>query len=228
MEDKIWYLKNINLFKSLPEQHIMELGAQCSMMKYTKGDIVYIQKEEPTIYFLKSGSVKVVSLFDDGHEQVKDIIEAGEIFGKFIGEETGQQEQVMATDDCLVCFLSYAAWQEFIKDHAELSYSFIKWIGLRIKRVERKMDALYFKNSQQRIAQTLLDIIQRFGKLSDTGDIIVNLTLTHDELAQLAGSSRQTVTVFLNELREAGVLEYKRNKFIVKPAFNKHISTLLV
>jgi len=226
MEDKFWYLKNINLFKSLSEKDLMQLGGQCSMMKYAPGDVVYIQQEEPTIYFLKSGSVKVVSLFDDGREQVKEVIEAGEIFGKFIGE-TGQREQVIAAEDCLVCYLAYASWQEFIKDHADLSYSFIKWIGLRIKRVERKMDALYFRNAQQRIVQTLQDLIQRFGKPSDTGDIVVKLALTHDELAQLAGTSRQSVNVFLNELRETGVLEYKRNKFIVKPAFQTHISALL-
>jgi CRP/FNR family transcriptional regulator, cyclic AMP receptor protein len=222
MEDKIWYLKQINILKSLPEKELMELGAQCAMSMYKKGDFVYIHEDEPSIYFIKSGSVKIVELFEDGVEHVKEVIEEGEIFGKFIGTEYEQQEQVIAADDCMVCYLPFTQWQHFIQDNTALSYSFIKWIGLRIKRLERRMDSLYFKSTRQRIDELLHDIIQRFGKTGKDGDIIINLKLTHDELAQLTGSSRQSVNSHLNELRDKGLIEYTRNQIIVKPSFTAH------
>ena len=158
-------------------------------------------------------------LTEAGTEQIKEIIEAGEIFGRFIDAASDQQEQIVAAEDCMVCYLPFPNWQNFIKDHPALSYSFIKWIGLRIKKMERKMDSLYFKNSRQRIAESLQDIIQRFGKPDPEGNLILNLNLTHDEIAQLAGTSRQSVNVFMNELRDKGWIDYRRNKMIVKPAF---------
>jgi len=219
MEDKIWYLKEINIFKSLSEKDLMSLGAQCSMMKYEKGDLVYISDAEPNIYFIKSGSVKVVNQSEDGSEQLHEVIEAGELFGKFIGSDGGEQEQVIAVDECLVCYMPFARWQDFIKNHAQLSLSFIKWIGLRIKRMERKMDSLYFKTSRQRIVEQLDDIIKRFGKKDSEGNVTISLSLTHEEIAQLTGTSRQNVNTFLNELRANGYIEYDRNSLIIKPGY---------
>lgn len=219
MEDKIWYLKQINILRSLSEKDLMILGAECSMMQYKKGELVYIPESQINIYFIKSGSVKVVNQLEDGGERVNDVIEAGEIFGKFIGSEGSEDEQVIAVEDCLVCFLPFDKWQEFIKNHPVLSLSFIKWAGLRIKRLERKMDSLYFKTSRQRISEQVNDIINRFSKPDDQGNRIVNLSLTHEEIAQLAGTSRQNVNTYLNELREKGYIEYDRNSMIIKPQY---------
>jgi len=219
MENKIWYLKQINILKSLSVKELMALGGQCAMILYKRGELVYTKEGDSNIYFIKSGSIKVVVLTEAGTEQIKEIIEAGEIFGRFIDAASDQQEQIVAAEDCMVCYLPFPNWQNFIKDHPALSYSFIKWIGLRIKKMERKMDSLYFKNSRQRIAESLQDIIQRFGKPDPEGNLILNLNLTHDEIAQLAGTSRQSVNVFMNELRDKGWIDYRRNKMIVKPAF---------
>lgn len=226
MENKIWYLKQINILKSLSEKELMALGGQCSMVLYKRGEQVFIQEGDSNIYFIKSGSIKVVVLTEQGSEQIKEIIEAGEIFGRFIDAVSDQQEQVVAVEDCMVCYLPFTNWQNFIKENSALSYSFIKWIGLRIKKMERKMDSLYFKNSRQRIAESLLDIIQRFGKPAAEGNTILNLNLTHDEIAQLAGTSRQSVNVFMNELRDKGWIDYRRNRLIVKPTFPSDIAAL--
>jgi CRP-like cAMP-binding protein len=217
MEDKIWYLKEINIFKSLSEKDLMSLGAQCAMMKYEKGNLVYINGAEPNIYFIKSGSVKVVSQSEDGSELLHEVIEAGEIFGKFIGTEG--DEQVVSVDECLVCYMPFDRWQNFIKNHAALSLSFIKWTGLRIRRMERKMDSLYFKTSRQRIVEQLDDIIKRFGKKDLEGNVTISLSLTHEEIAQLTGTSRQNVNTFLNELRTNSFIEYDRNTLIIKPGY---------
>lgn len=219
MENKIWYLKQINILKSLSERELMVLGGQCAMSLYKKGDHVYIREGDSNIYFIKSGSIKVAVITEGGSEQIKEIIEAGEIFGKFIDSISDQHEHVVAAEDCMVCYLPFANWQNFIKDHAALSYSFIKWIGFRIKKMERKMDSLYFKNTRQRISESLQDIIQRFGKPDPEGNLVLNLNLTHDEIAQLTGTSRQSVNLFMSELRDKGWIDYRRNKMIVKPNF---------
>jgi len=217
MENKIWYLKQINILKSLSLKELMELGGQCSMVIYKRGEPVYLREGDSNLYFIKSGSIKVVMLTEEGTEQIKEIIEAGEIFGRLIDAISDQQEQAVAVEDCMVCYLPFTNWQNFINKNSALSYSFIKWIGLRIKKMERKMDSLYFKNSRQCIAESVQDIIQRFGKPDAEGNTVLNLNLTHDEIAQLTGTSRQSVNMFMNELRDKGWIEYRRNNLVVKP-----------
>lgn len=219
MEDKFWYLKQINILKCLPEKDLMLLGAQCSMMEYKKGEVVYLPESQTNIYFIKSGSVKVFNQLEDGGERLNEVIETGDIFGKFTGVEGNPDEQVVAVEDCLVCFISFDKWQEFIKGHPALSLSFIKWAGLRLKRLERKMDSLYFKSSRQRIAEQVNDIINRFGKPDSKGNRVVSINLKHEEIAQLSGTSRQNVNTYLNELRAKGYIEYDRYSMIVRPAY---------
>lgn len=221
METKIWSLKQINILKSLSEEEIMKLATQCSMTVHQRGESIYLPQSDTNIYFLKSGSIKVVSIEDEA-ERIKEVIEAGEIFGRFIDTQMPQLEQVIAVEDCMVCFLPFEAWQNFIKDSPALSYSFLKWIGLRIKKMERKMDSLYFKTTRQRIAEALLDMIQRFGKPDSELNIILNFNLTHDEIAQLTGTSRQSVNMFLNELRVRGFIDYRRNKVVIRPSFPRN------
>ena len=197
----------------------MRLGAICSMMQYRKGESIYMFEDTTNVFFLKSGSVKVMSVDADGNNHVQELLEAGEIFGKFIDEQADRQLKVIAAEDCLVCYLPFEKWQVFIKDHPALSLSFIKWAGSRIKRLENKVDSLYFKPSRQRIAEKLMDTIKRFGKKDESGNVIVSLSLTHDEIAQLTGTSRQNVNTYLNELREKGLIDYDRTSISVKPAY---------
>ncbi|MBX2900525.1 MAG: Crp/Fnr family transcriptional regulator [Cyclobacteriaceae bacterium] len=223
MEDKIWYLKDINVLKSLSDADLMRLGAICNMMQYSKGDFIYMFEETANVFFLKSGSVKVIQVEPDGGSHLQELLEAGELFGKFIDEQAERQLKVIAVEDCLVCYLSFEKWQDFIKDHPALSLSFIKWAGSRIKRLENKVDALYFKPSRQRIAEKLMDTIKRFGKKDERGNIIVSLSLTHDEIAQLTGTSRQNVNTYLNELREKGLIDYDRSSIKIKPEYFSNV-----
>jgi CRP/FNR family transcriptional regulator, cyclic AMP receptor protein len=221
MEDKIWYLKDINVLKSLNENDLMRLGSMCSMMQYSKGEAIYMFEDTANVFFLKSGSVKVISTDAGGNSHLQELLEAGEIFGKFIDENAERQLQVITVENCLVCYLSFEKWQDFIKDHPPSSLSFIKWAGGRIKRLENKIDSLYFKSSRQRIAEKLMDTIKRFGKENESGNVIVSLSLTHDEIAQLTGTSRQNVNTYLNELRDRGLIDYDRTSISVRPSYFK-------
>ena len=218
-EDKIWYLKGINLLKDLSESDLMRLSGQCSMAKYGSGDVIYFRDQQPNIYFIKSGAVKLVQASEGGTERLVEVIEAGEIFGRLVDSESWADERVVAVGEIVVCFLPYAQWRQFIRSSSDLEFSFFKWVGFRIRRLERRMDALYFKTSRQRIVDQLEDICNRFGKIDSRGHVRVRLSITHEELAQLAGTSRQHVTSYLSELRQDGLIDYNRFGFEFMPAF---------
>ena len=193
----------------------MSLGAQCEMNKYKKGDTVYLTGNSKNIYFLKIGSIKLSSHTEDGKEIISEVLKGGEIFGKYLGEGVTRQEEATALDDVMVCYMPFEKWMEFIHIHTVLNVQIFKWVGFRIKRLERKLETLYFKDSKTKVTELLIDLSQRLGRNTGT-DVLINVSLTHEEIAKLTGTGRQSVTTILNKLREDGLIEYNRNKIILK------------
>jgi CRP/FNR family cyclic AMP-dependent transcriptional regulator len=223
MEDKIWYLKEINILKNLSESQRMKLGSCCSMTNFKQGELIYLPGDIKNIYFLKFGSIKLVTQKKNEGETIKDVIEKGEIFGKcFGGENEESGEEAIALEDSMVCYLAYANWHEFLKENLDLNLSILKWAGLRIKRLERRMDTLYFKPTSERIKDILADLAKRVGKRDvSSGQVTIPVHLTHEELGQLTGCSRQNVTTVLNEMREKGFIDYTRNKLVIRKAIEE-------
>jgi CRP/FNR family cyclic AMP-dependent transcriptional regulator len=137
MAEKIWYLKEINILKSLSESQRMKLGSFCFMTNFRQGDLIYLPGDVKNIYFLKFGSIKLITQEADGGEIIRDVLEKGEIFGKcFGGENAEPPQEAIAVEDSMVCYLSYEKWQEFLKENLDLSLSIFKWAALRIKSLQ--------------------------------------------------------------------------------------------
>ena len=215
MEDKIWYLKQINILEDLTKDQLISLGMQCAMNKYKKGDAVYLTGNSKNIYFLKIGSIKLSSHTEDGKEIISEVLKAGEIFGKYLGEEITRPEEATALNDVMVCYMPFEKWKEFVQLNTALNVKIFKWVGFRIMRLERRLETLYFKDSKTKVIELLVDLSQRLGKKTGT-DTLINVSLTHEEIAKLTGTGRQGVTTILNKLREEGAIDYDRNKIVLK------------
>ncbi len=221
MENKIWYLKQINILKSLSQKELMELGDQCAMRKYEAGEKIRFDEADPTIYFLKQGSVRVVNL----DNTLIELIEAGEIFGfLFTGDAYGGSS-IYAQEHCIVCYLAADRWKGIIGQNPRLSYHLFKWVGFSISRVERRLDTLFFKSTRERIEATFVDLTNRFGKKQLDDWVRIDLRITQDQLAQLTGTSRQNVNSYLAEMREKGMIHFNRRGFNVSPDFGKQTDT---
>lgn len=218
MKDKIWYLKQINILEDLTKEQIMSLGMQCSMNEYKKGEPVYLPGDSHNIYFLKVGSIKLSSQTEDGKEIINEVLKTGEIFGKYLGEGVTRNEEATALGEVMVCYMPYEKWQEFVRIHAALNIKIVKWVGFRIKRLERRLDTLYFKDVKTKVIELLIDLGQRIGKKTGA-DTLITVSLTHEEIAKLTGASRQGVTTILNDLREEDNIDYDRNRLLLKAVF---------
>ncbi len=216
MEDKIWYLSQVNVLKDLSKDQLMTLGSQCGMQNFKRGDNLYLPGQTNDIYFLKKGSVKLITHSKEGDELIQDIINVGEVFGKFDPDQPpGALTSAEAMDDVIVCYLPISKWQDFVGNNISLNLKVVKWMGLRIRKIERKVDLLYFKDAKTRLIELFRDLANRIGKNSEDG-IQIPIKLTHEEIGQLTGNSRQSVTTIMNAMRNDGLLQYDRNRITVK------------
>ena len=215
---KLWYLENFNLFKGLSKEEMMEVGKKTTMMNANKGQYIYFPEDpSKSVFFLKEGRIKIGHGSSDGKETIKVILHPGEIFGEMsiVGEEKrGDFAQAM-DDGVLICAMNREDMEEIMSTHPKMSFKFTKLIGFRLKRIERKLNDLIFKDARTRIIDFIREMGEKHGK--KVGDeTLIRHSLTHQEIANMTASSRQTVTTLLNELREKNIINFERKRILVR------------
>jgi CRP-like cAMP-binding protein len=217
---KLWHLENVKLFEGFTEEQMMDVDKMTSHIKPVAKDEHIYFPEEPSssIYFLKQGRVKIGSYSDDGKENIKAVINAGEIFGELaIADEGTRKDFAQAMDnDVMICAMTKEQMEMMMADNAMFSLKLTKLIGFRLRRTERKLNALIFKDSATRISEFVKDLAEDYGKKIANGEILVKHNFTHQEIANLTATSRQTVTTVLNELKTNGIINLERKRILVR------------
>jgi len=218
---KLWYLKNINILDGLSEREMKAIATRTSMSRLQKSGVIHFPEvQSKNIYFLKTGHVKIARLSPEGREAILDIIGPGEVFGELAwAEDEGEVyvEIAAALDDVLICAMNKNDFIDFLKKNPELNLRLLKLIGLRLRRVESKVEDLIFKNVRERIITFLLRFAEAFGRTKDR-QISVPKFLSQEEIAHMAGASRQTVATILNDLRKEGLIDFTTKSLtILKP-----------
>lgn len=215
---KLWYLENFNLFKELTMEEMQTIEKQTQMREIKKGDYIYFPEDPSTqIYFLKKGSIKIGNYSDDGRESIKAVLRSGEIFGELslIGEGKRNDFAQALEDNVLICAMSMKDMEFMMENSSKLSLRVTKIIGLRLRKTEIKLNDLLFKDARQRIVDFVRNLAEEQGvKIGD--EIMVKHPFTHQDIANLTASSRQTVTTVLNELKEQDLLYMERKKFLIR------------
>lgn len=208
---KLWYLQNFNLFKEVDEQTLMEMAVKSHMSHSKKKEVIYFPEEpSDTIYFLKGGKIKLSRISPDGQTTTLALLGAGEIFGEsaILGQET-HENIAEVVEDALICAIDKRVFQELLEKSNMLNRSVNTLIGDRIRSVESKIEDLVFKDAHERVVDFLARYVKTFGKqLVDIWE--VRPFLTHQEIAELTATSRQTVNAILNELKSEGKIDFSR------------------
>lgn len=217
LETRYWYLHDHQLFSALTRSELKEMCMITNFKSARKGEIIYFSHDEDQrVYFLKKGTLKIVEIDDNGNENVKDLIQKGDIFGEFTLNNTPSDEYaVVMTDSVMCCSFKMADFETVLKANPQLSLTYTKWMGFRFKRLQNRYTNLIFKDVKTRLISFLNDWAAKEG-LKENNQIILKNYLTHQDIASLVCSSRQTITALLNEFKEKDYIDYTRTEIILK------------
>ena len=215
---KLWHLEQINLLKNLSEDEMRELDNRTNLKIAEKNQFVYFPDEPSKIlFFLKKGRIKIGTYSDDGKEIIKAILYPGEIFGEMgiVGEETRKDFAIAMDADTRMCTISTDEFRNVMVHNPDLSLEVTKTIGEKMRRIERRLEALIFKDARQRVIDFMEEMANNYGK-SIGDEILVKHNLTHQDIANLTATSRQTVTTVLNDLKDKDLIYMERNRFLIR------------
>jgi CRP-like cAMP-binding protein len=111
--------------------------------------------------------------------------------------------------------LSRAAVEELMADSPPLALGITKLIGLRRRRIERRLKSLLYRSNRDRLADLLVELAEQYGRRTPEG-ILIELKLSHQELASVIGSTRETVTLLLGQLQLEGLILVGRRRIVVR------------
>ena len=217
-QSNIWYFQDVDLFNVLCPHKIKGLEDRHEFNRFKKNDFIYFPNEKAKhVYMIAEGRVKIGHYTEGGKEVVKAILGKGEVFGELAlaGEEVRTDFAQSMDDDTSVCPMGIDDMQELMADDKELSLKIYKLIGLRVRKLERKIESVVFKDARTRIIDFLKDAAAWKGKKVGF-ETMIPTKLTHKDIASLTGTSRQTVTTILNELKESNLINFDRRKILIR------------
>lgn len=215
---KLWYFEDVDLYEILCPHRVPRMAETHTFRDFKKDDFVYFPEDDADkIYMISKGRVKIGSYLADGKEIVKAILGHGEIFGELaLAGEDKRTDFAQALDtDTQVCPMTIEDLQELMRENQPLNLKIMKIMGFRLKKMERKIESLVFKDARTRIIEFLRDMAMERGQKVGFETMIKN-HLTHKDIASLTGTSRQTVTTVLNELREDNIINFDRRRILIR------------
>lgn len=216
-DQSLWFLENIDVTGIFCEKKFDAAENHLSHRVFEKGEYIYLPDEHSDkIYLIAEGRVKIGSDRDNGKEITKAILTKGEIFGELalIGEKI-RRDFAVAMDHTEVCILSVKEMRSLMKDHNALNLFLMKILGSRVLEMEQRLESLVFKDSRSRIIEFLIALVEKRGERVGY-EHVVRKFITHQEIANLTATSRQTVTTVLNDLRDKNLLTFNRKRLLVR------------
>jgi CRP-like cAMP-binding protein len=213
---KLWYLKRINLFSELQQQELQELDRITRMYELKKKQSIYLPGDPgSTVFLLKKGRVKIASHASSGKEVTFDILEPGEIFGELEAlSETARESSAEALEDTLICAIRKQDFERYMRQHPDLSLKLTKLMGFRLRRIRNRVEDLVFRDVPARLARLLLDLGRTDGDTAVVG-IRLNIRLTQQDIANLIGCSRETVSLVLGQFKEQRLIQIEDHTIII-------------
>lgn len=221
--NKLWYLKHIHLFSGLSQAELQEMDRITRMQEVKKRQPIYLPGDPSnTVYLLKKGRVKISSTAPSGKEVTFDILEAGEIFGELeMLQDSPRETQAEALDDALICAIRREDFNRYLREHQDLNAKLTKLIGLRLRKIQSRVEDLVFRDVPARLAHLLLELKKTDGVPEGTGTRL-RVKLTHQEIANLIGCSRETVSATLGQFRERRLIRIDGRSITILDSYSLH------
>jgi CRP/FNR family transcriptional regulator len=215
--DEVFLLRHCKLWTELSEEQYGNLDVIKNYKKVRKGDYIYFEAfHHNYIYFIKKGHVLLGKIDDSGAIITKDILTAGDLLGQITLEKDNLNGEFARAikSDVILCSFTVDKFLDLLKEHPSISLKYTKLIGLRVRKFENRLINILQRDARTRLLLFLGNLLIEKFKQTPIPDDIASIPnfLTHDEIAGLIGTSRQTVTTILNQFKNEKILEYSKNE----------------
>jgi CRP-like cAMP-binding protein len=217
MPQQLWYVRHCSLFQRLNAEQLGRLEQRARMREFPRNSAIYLPSDAADgAFLLGRGRVRICCNTAEGKQAILAFIDPGELFGELALVQGGKREErAEAVVDSTVILLPGDELRRLTEESGALSLGITKLIGWRRTRIERRLRNLLFRSNRERIGHLLLELAEQYGTTTDDG-VLLNVKLSHQELASVIGVTRETVTTLLGEMQLEGLLKIRRQRIVIR------------
>jgi CRP/FNR family transcriptional regulator len=211
-------LQESHIFEGLDERQLRRVDELTAMTQCERGKVFFSPEDTPgTIYFLKEGRVRLYRRTPEGKQLTVAVLDRGSVFGesRLIGQNhAGVYAE--ADEQCLLCVMPAGHLELLISEVPQVGLNLLRFVGQRLQRTTELAEEVAFWSVRRRLARTILELGDRYGHPTMGGGQIVNKTFTQADLAEMCGSTRETVAELMSALKKQGILGTRRRRIIIE------------
>jgi len=204
------HLRNIPIFTALSDSDLNRIASKMVSRDYEKGQMILLEESTgETFFIITSGTVKVTRLSDDGREVILALLGENDFFGEMsLLDGEGRSANIVANEDAEVMTLSRRDFLEYLETYPKIAIALLEELAVRIRKSDQQIKSLSLSDSEQRIGITLIRLAEEGGTIK-RGDVTVQNLPYQQDIANMAGTSRETVSRTLKLLEDKKLV--KRN-----------------
>ena len=212
----LWVLKKLPLLQDLAHDTLARLAESVQLLDLRRRHVIYLPGDPGrAVYFLSTGRVKISKVTRDGKELTLDYRGPGDVFGELCLIDGGPREEMAeAMDSALVAEVDRNVFERLIQREGLVGYRLSKILAQRRREIENKLENLVFKDVNSKLAELLLRLATEYG-VDDSRGTLVAIKITHQEMANLIGSTRETVSLTLSQFKRSGLIHTEGRKVIL-------------
>ncbi len=197
------HLRNVPIFTDLSDSDLTKIATKMVSREYEKGQIILLEESMgETFFIITRGTVKVTRLSDDGREVILAILGESDFFGEMsLLDGEGRSANIVANENAEVMTLSRRDFLECLESYPKIAIALLEELAVRLRKSDQQIESLSLSDSEQRIGITLIRLAEERGTIKRGNVIVHNLPFQQD-IANMAGTSRETVSRTLKLLED--------------------------
>lgn len=216
-DSKLLLIRGFDIFAHITDEEYEELGLVHNYIEAAKGEYIYFPfQNHNKLYFAKDGFIKLGYIDEEGNEVIREVIQKGEVFGQLTLEKNNDQDEFAKAykSDVSLCAFTMEDFLRLLQRKPDMAIAFSFHLGNKLRKVENRLLNILNKDVKSRLVQLLLQLATDTNAITGNTAVIEKF-LTHDDIAKLIGSSRQTVTTTLNQFEKQKLLTVSKKQIAI-------------
>ncbi|MHB8905907.1 MAG: Crp/Fnr family transcriptional regulator [Melioribacteraceae bacterium] len=207
------FLSSVPIFSELPDEALEKIEKTGSRKSFQKNDVILMEEESGTALFvIITGKVKVARSSNDGREVILTILTDSDFFGEMaILDGLTRSASVVAIEETELFMLQRNDFMSLLHEHPEISIVLLQELTSRLRAADMKIKALSLKDAEGKVASVLLQLADEVGKIKQ-GKVEIDRLPLQQDLANMAGTSRETISRTLHSFAKKGLIELEGSK----------------
>lgn len=207
------FLGFVPIFSELPDTTIDKIEKIGTRKQFKKNDVILMEDEVGSALFvIVTGKVKVARTSSDGREVILTILSDSDFFGEMaILDGQTRSATVMAIEDSELFLIQRNDFIDLLKTYPEAAISLLQELTKRLRAADSKIKALSLKDAEGKVATVILQLADDVGKIKQ-GKVEIDKLPLQQDLANMAGTSRETISRTLHSFAKKGMVELDGNK----------------